>query len=51
MGLAGVGWGSFRVSRGGGWILGAGFCRAPFRDFALPGGRSHYLGFRLLRTE
>ena len=47
----GPGSGSYRVSRGGGWDDGAGFVRAPFRRYALPGARIDDLGFRLLRTQ
>ena len=43
--------GSGRVSRGGGWHLGAMYCRASFRYNGSPGDRLSYLGFRLLRTE
>ena len=42
--------GSARVIRGGGWFPGAGDCRSAVRNFAGPGDRRGYLGFRLLRT-
>jgi eukaryotic-like serine/threonine-protein kinase len=41
---------SFRVSRGGGWFSGAGYCRAAFRYWGAPGVRNYDLGFRLARV-
>ena len=41
--------GSDRVSRGGGWLLDAWFCRASYRNLGPPGARNLSLGFRLLR--
>jgi formylglycine-generating enzyme required for sulfatase activity len=41
--------GSYRVIRGGSWILDAGDCRSAVRDHWLPGHRDYYLGFRLAR--
>ena len=38
-----------RVSRGGGWSYGAGFCRSARRYGILPDSRDHYSGFRPLR--
>ena len=38
-----------RVFRGGGWIYSAGNCRSADRSSLGPGGRIHYLGFRLLQ--
>ena len=43
--------GSGRVSRGGSWGDDARHCRSASRYFSDPGGRSYYLGFRLLRTR
>jgi formylglycine-generating enzyme required for sulfatase activity len=44
----GPGHGSYRVSRGGGWIVGAEGCRSSYRDDILPpGDRSSLIGFRL----
>ena len=40
--------GSRRVYRGGGWSSHARHCRAAYRDYCLPSGRSSYLGFRLV---
>ena len=45
----GPGSGSYRVSRGGGWINYAGNFRVPSRFNDQPGYRSVLLGFRLLR--
>jgi formylglycine-generating enzyme required for sulfatase activity len=42
--------GSNRVIRGGGWFLGARYCRAASRLYVLPGYRYGFLGLRLLRT-
>jgi formylglycine-generating enzyme required for sulfatase activity/tRNA A-37 threonylcarbamoyl transferase component Bud32 len=39
--------GSFRVYRGGGWIIGAAFCRSSYRDGDGPSDRYDVLGFRL----
>ena len=41
--------GSYRVIRGGSWDDDAVFCRSAYRNGRDPGGRSRYLGFRLLR--
>ena len=41
--------GSYRVSRGGGWSVNAGYCRSADRFSDSPGNRAHFLGFRLLR--
>jgi parallel beta-helix repeat protein len=43
--------GTFRVFRGGGWSFLAANCRSAIRFFIDPGGRSSYLGFRLLREQ
>jgi formylglycine-generating enzyme required for sulfatase activity len=43
--------GSDRVVRGGAWYAGAGSCRSANRVSLDPGGRSSYLGFRLLRIS
>ena len=47
----GPGSGSKRVTRGGSWADGAGYCRASARINISPGYRNFHLGFRLLRTE
>ena len=47
----GPGSGSDRVIRGGSWLYGARYCRASFRYYNTPGGRTGGLGFRLLRTK
>ena len=39
-----------RVLRGGGWFYSARFLRAASRDWALPGFRNDFLGFRLARS-
>jgi formylglycine-generating enzyme required for sulfatase activity len=41
---------SYRVYRGGSWIINAGHCRAANRLGFTPVYRSHYLGFRLARV-
>ena len=41
--------GADRVYRGGGWSLGADFCRSAFRYYWLPASRFNDLGFRLAR--
>ena len=41
--------GSGRVVRGGGWSLGAAYCRSAYRGDWLPGDRGSALGFRLAR--
>jgi formylglycine-generating enzyme required for sulfatase activity len=41
--------GSIRVYRGGGWHLGADYCRSAYRRYWLPDYRLHDLGFRLAR--
>ena len=43
--------GSFRVFRGGGWSFISQDCRSAFRSGFSPGSRSHYLGFRVLRSS
>ena len=40
--------GSYRVNRGGGWIIVAAFCRVAGRDRGTAGGRHIGLGFRLV---
>ena len=40
---------AFRVSRGGGWIRYARFCRSAHRSDNAPDKRYHFLGFRLLQ--
>jgi formylglycine-generating enzyme required for sulfatase activity len=42
--------GSYRVLRGGSWLLDAGLCRSVVHDSDHPDGRRGNLGFRLLRT-
>lgn len=42
--------GSFRVSRGGSFDLGAGVCTPVTRFYEIEQERQHYLGFRLVRT-
>ena len=44
---AGPSAGTDRVSRGGGWISGAGFCRSAHRYWYVPGNRFNFLGFRV----
>ena len=39
--------GSYRVSRGGSYYFGAGYCRLSDRDVITPGYRNLYLGLRL----
>jgi formylglycine-generating enzyme required for sulfatase activity len=41
--------GSFRVLRGGGWIISAGPLRSAYRNSDNPNDRSYYVGFRLIR--
>ena len=48
---AGLGSGSARVFRGGGWNNNARDCRSGSRNRVSPGDRYEDLGFRLLRTE
>jgi len=43
---AGPATGSFRVLRGGSWIIFAGFCESAHRDYRGPAPRIHDLGFR-----
>ena len=43
--------GSFRVSRGGSWGYGSGFCRSAGRGRDAPDGRFSGLGFRVLRSS
>jgi len=43
--------GSYRVYRGGSWFSYARNCRSALRLNYVPGDRSYYLGFRLLRTR
>ena len=42
--------GSYRVVRGGSWLLGARYCRSALRDGYDPGYRGGSLGFRLARS-
>jgi len=42
--------GSYRVSRGGGWVFSARSCRSAYRGSAPPGGGAGGLGFRLSRS-
>ncbi len=39
-----------RVLRGGSWQYGLRQCRSAFRTFSLPGNRSYFIGFRLVRS-
>jgi hypothetical protein len=39
--------GSYRVYRGGSWILSARYCRSAYRNGNVPSHRLNYLGFRL----
>ena len=43
--------GSYRVLRGGSWLIFAGDCRSAFRFRFAPEFRSNYLGFRVLRSS
>ena len=47
---AGPSSGSSRVLRGGSWNFNARYVRVAYRNFATPGYRSDYIGFRLART-
>jgi formylglycine-generating enzyme required for sulfatase activity len=47
----GPGSGSYRVIRGGSWIVDAGDCRSASRGRGGPGARGAVLGFRLARTN
>ena len=40
--------GSYRVIRGGSWSNFAGYCRSAYRSHITPGGRSNFVGFRLV---
>ena len=40
--------GSGRVIRGGGWLNGAGYCRAAFRDYGDTGDWRDFIGFRVV---
>jgi len=42
--------GTYRVIRGGAWIIGSNCCRSSHRDGRWPGNRSYYVGFRLVRS-
>jgi len=42
--------GSYRVARGGSWLLGPPYARVANRHYIAPGNRFYYLGVRLLRT-
>ena len=42
--------GTYRVIRGGAWIIGGNCCRSSHRDGRWPGNRSYYVGLRLVRT-
>jgi formylglycine-generating enzyme required for sulfatase activity len=46
----GPSFGSFRVSRGGGWLFVAGYCSSSFRSRRDPVFRIADLGFRLVRS-
>ena len=39
--------GTYRVNRGGGWVLNAAYCRCANRDYGTPSNRRDDLGFRL----
>lgn len=41
----------YRVARGGSWVSRAGYLRSASRGRGVPGGRSSYLGFRLVRSS
>ncbi len=43
--------GSYRVSRGGGWGSGAGYCRSSDRRWPKPTSSDYYLGFRVARVS
>ncbi len=43
--------GSYRVARGGGWIISARYLRSADRDYNSPGISNYNLGFRLVRRE
>lgn len=43
--------GSDRVFRGGGWYNSAQYLRSGYRNYYGPSGRSHFVGFRLVRTR
>ena len=47
----GISGGSYRVDRGGSWIILARNCRSAGRDYSAPGARGGALGFRLARTR
>lgn len=40
----------FRIFRGGSWVSDPEDCRSAFRNWARPGYRDYYLGFRVART-
>jgi formylglycine-generating enzyme required for sulfatase activity len=42
---------SYRVFRGGSWVIDAAGCRAADRDCGDPGDRGRDLGFRCVRRE
>lgn len=41
---------SYRVIYGGSWFNSSSFLRSEFRNFARPGHRNYFVGFRLVRT-
>jgi formylglycine-generating enzyme required for sulfatase activity len=43
--------GNSRSLRGGSWVCGAKNLRCSYRSFCLPSIRSHYLGFRVVRSQ
>jgi formylglycine-generating enzyme required for sulfatase activity len=42
--------GSYRVVRGGSWLIDARLCRSAVRDYSAPDSRGLYVGFRLSRS-
>jgi formylglycine-generating enzyme required for sulfatase activity len=43
--------GSYRVDRGGSWIIGARYCRSAYRYDDAPGNRNGDLGFRVASSS
>lgn len=43
--------GSYRVVRGGGWDVNAGYCRSARRGISTPSDRYNFLGFRVLAVR
>ena len=43
--------GSYRVRRGGSWNSNASNCAVSFRNYDIPGYRSYYYGFRVVRSS